>query len=399
MRIALVGSYERSGGAGTAMHRLGCGLAQRSGLTVQRFVEHRESSAAAVVQFTDPGRMRGVAQALASCARADRNPWWLACERRRNVRSLLNLLRRFRPDVINVHGFNRWTVPGLSRADIPLLAEIAPVAWTLHDLWPLTGDADFEASEGEVQLGRGADSPEGAGLRALGARLVWIAPSRWMADAARRIAGSEQRIVNIPYGVDTDLFRPLDRRAARELWDFNEARAVVAFVSYRLWDPRKGLATLLGAMPAAEPPHLLLVGRDEGGARTELRGRSTLLGPVCDDRLLRAVYAAADLVAVPSLADNLPNVMLEALACGVPVLGSRVGGIPDAVVEGETGWLAAPGDGTAWRDALTRALTDSATAIDDRQARCRDRALRIYSLAAQAQAYEDVFASSQAGAA
>ena len=116
-------------------------------------------------------------------------------------------------------------------------------------------------------------------------------------------------------------------------------------------DPRKGFQYLLEAlrMLAASQPRpdyeLFVFGsRAPQKDEQQLPFPAQFTGHVQGDEALSQVYQKADLMIVPSLEDNLPNTILEALACGVPVVAFDVGGIPDMVRTGETGYLARPKD-------------------------------------------------------
>ena len=116
-------------------------------------------------------------------------------------------------------------------------------------------------------------------------------------------------------------------------------------------------------------------------------------GTISDPRLLKLVYTAVDAVVVPSQVDNLPNVLLEAIACGTPCVGFDVGGIPEVIRENQTGWLARRGDAAG----LARAL-NAAVALDDAgraalRASCRRIAEAEYGSELQARRYLDVFQS------
>jgi glycosyltransferase involved in cell wall biosynthesis len=105
------------------------------------------------------------------------------------------------------------------------------------------------------------------------------------------------------------------------------------------------------------------------------------------------VYSSADILVVPSLADNLPNVIMEALACGVPTAGFRVGGIPEMVVEGQTGCLAGELSSTALAAAMLRLLADVAASREAWRNRCREYACEHFSLKTQAARYKKLYES------
>jgi len=394
MKVALISSYEVSGGAGVAAHRLWQGLSAMDGLEIRCFVEHRELPDSKAVLFSEPGRRRRIARDISGWLGLSSHRRLREWEQERNLDALIKHLRWTKPDVINLHGFNQWTIPGLARSAVPVLAEIAPVVWTLHDVWPLTGDREFLNDNDTSASLAHAENEDDRRLKSLGARLTWVGPSRWITGLAAEKFGSHNVCTTIPYGVDTDSFSPMNRAAARIMWNIPEDALVVSAISIRLHDPRKGIKTLLeAAARSSRPIYVLLAGRHEKTLTIPSGLSVNVIGPINDARLIRSFYSASNLVAVPSRQDNLPNVILEAFACGVPVIGSRVGGIPDAVREGETGWLAEVGDVSGWAGTLTRAMDDVAADPEHWSSRCRKRAVRDYSLRVQAEGYNRLFHS------
>ncbi|MCH2177069.1 MAG: glycosyltransferase, partial [Lentisphaeria bacterium] len=113
------------------------------------------------------------------------------------------------------------------------------------------------------------------------------------------------------------------------------------------------------------------------------------LGFIQDDILKAAVYAAADIFIIPSLEDNLPNTVLESIACGTPVIGSNVGGIPDMVRSGVTGDLFEAGNSQDLAFKL-----DAWMSRDDHELiskNCRKVAEEEYDQFVQAKAYQKLF--------
>ncbi len=190
--------------------------------------------------------------------------------------------------------------------------------------------------------------------------------SRALVDDLVRLGAPTDRAVLLPNGVDRALFQPRDRGEARRALALPEGCRIVLFVGGL--DPEKGVRELVDAFAvirhgAAAPVHLVLVG--EGPLDAEIRARAAALGAAAGRIVLAGAQdlagvarylAAADLLALPSWAEGTPNVVLEALAAGRPVVASRVGGIPDVVVEGITGILVAPRDPDDLADGLRAAL-------------------------------------------
>jgi glycosyltransferase involved in cell wall biosynthesis len=114
------------------------------------------------------------------------------------------------------------------------------------------------------------------------------------------------------------------------------------------------------------------------------------LPSVNDDGFLSLIYSAADVFVAPSLADNLPNTILESIACGTPVVAFNAGGIPDAVRPGVTGLLAKTGDAAELRSAILGLLGNDSLGAE-MSANCRKIALAEYSLELQARRYLEIY--------
>ncbi|MGZ6826013.1 MAG: glycosyltransferase family 4 protein [Mycobacteriales bacterium] len=202
---------------------------------------------------------------------------------------------------------------------------------------------------------------------------------------ARRLRGAGHRSVAVwPAPVRTDVLVPGDRSSARASLGIGADERVV-FAAARL-HPVKNLPLLADACADADA-RLVLAG--EGTERPHLdRPHVTLLGWQ-DVEALVPWYAAADVVALSSNTEGQPLAVLEAFACGRAVVATAVGGVPEVVRPGETGWLVPPRDRVALATALREALADR-TATDALGAAGRGRVLREHAPDAVAAAFRSL---------
>ncbi|MEO9780738.1 MAG: glycosyltransferase [Sedimentitalea sp.] len=252
--------------------------------------------------------------------------------------------------VVNLHWIN---------SDFISIGEIGrivhPVVWTLHDMWPFCGAEHY--SEADAWKSGYAEQNGGFDLN----RWVWrrkrkhwkrkfhiVVPSRWMGNCV-----SDSDLMGdwpvhvIPNAIDSDLWAPMDRAEARVLLKLPPDVPLVLFGAMGgSSDPRKGFehlrAALLQLHAEGHDLRLLIFGGDANEGELPFPVHS--MGAVSDPAMLRAMYAAADVFALPSRQDNLPNTGVEALSCGTPIVGFKTGGLPDLVPSPDIGYLAKPFD-------------------------------------------------------
>lgn len=307
--------------------------------------------------------------------------------------------------ILNLHWIARFVDLG---AALPRLCARSPVVWTLHDMNALTGGCHYDSGCGryEQSCGRcpelGSDREHdlsrsvwrrkrAAYGRIAPGRLHFVTPSEWLRDrvACSSLAGAFPVSV-IPYGLDVDVFTVHDRTAARDLLGLPRRARVVLFVAEVLDNARKGFSFVreaLQGLGGAEAPVLLSLGQ---GRPVVDAAHHVHLGTVTNDRFLSLVFSAADVFVITSLQDNLPNTVLESMACGTPAIGFAAGGIPEMIRPGETGWLVPPGDVAGLREAILSALSDDAGRAAMGKA-SRDRVEREHGLRRQAERYLDLY--------
>lgn len=300
---------------------------------------------------------------------------------------------------------------------LPRLSRTKAFVWRMSDMWALTGHCAFSYDCVRWKTGCG-ECPQLSGYPALRedttARL-WnlkdrvyrrssihiVAPTQWMAAMVREspLLGRFPVTV-IPNGLDTDVFRPMDKAAARRALGLPENPPLLLFGAHSLREARKGGAKLLEALPdvVSRLPDLQLAVVGHGGENVRVAGAQVHpLGVVRDDHRLAAVYAAADAFVLPTLADNLPNGVLEAMACGTPAVSTRVGGVPEAVEHGVNGRLANAGDPADLAKQILAILADPAHGRRLGEA-ARQRMVQHHGLELQARRFLSVYEAALAAA-
>jgi glycosyltransferase involved in cell wall biosynthesis len=268
----------------------------------------------------------------------------------------LAAVRAGKPDVVHLH----W-IPGLlGIADLPRLG--CPAVWTFHDQWPLLGAAHYADSARQDAGFLDRWTLRRKQRHWAGFAPVIACPSRWLAGEARASALFGGREVHLlPNPIDTSLYRPQDRAEARRKLSLPQERLLLLFGAWgAASDRRKGFHVLeeaLGLLARrgfADRAGLVLFGA-EGDARVQ--GFDTRwMGFVEDEARMSLLYSACDAFALPSLQDNYPNTLVEAMACGLPAVASAVGGVPDLVRDGETGLLVERGDAARLAERLEAVL-------------------------------------------
>lgn len=281
-------------------------------------------------------------------------------------------------DIIHLHWFNQGflSLKGLEK----LLLLGKPVVWTLHDMWSFTGGCHYTGScEGFLKKCGNCPVIRDASTGDLSfiqhnrkqevyqkGKLALVTCSNWLASEARRasLVGNLD-ITSIPNPIDTDFFKPVPREASRLALGLPSDKKIVLFGAANVTDPRKGMTHLLSAMHKltekgkSDQIELVMFGKASDQLVAKLPFRVHLMNYITDPNMLVNLYSAADVFVLPSLEDNLPNTVMESLACGTPIVAFRIGGVPEMVTHGMNGFLSAPGDAMGLAESIDTILFKS----------------------------------------
>lgn len=357
MRPLLLSTFDREGGAARATGRLHQSL-RSAGIESEMLVQVRSGH---LPHVTGPRTFseKLAARALPSLEKWPTRPYtmvskdfsvhWMPTLTPHRVRDIV-------PDLVHLH----WVSYGfLGIQDLPKLD--APLVWTLHDMWAFTGGCHYPLGCERFTGNCGACLVLGSTQEHDLSRKIWntknlawsriaidiIAPSRWMKNCAQRSQLFRNRKIHvIPNAVDVDIFKPNEKAAMRQLFGLPQTPKLVLFGAVDgANNPRKGADYLRQALDclrekATAPVELVVLGQDQPDTGSHFPLPTHYMGSLSDETSLAALYGAADVVVLPSVEDNLPNVAMEALASGRPCVSFDIGGLPDLIAHRQSGYLA-----------------------------------------------------------
>jgi len=235
-----------------------------------------------------------------------------------------------------------------------------PIVWTFHDMWAFTGGCHYVGDckkflaecgncpalklSSEKDISNKIFNHKRSIFKKL--NLTIVTTSRWLASEASRSKLLEvKRVHIIPTPIDSQKYRPIDRNLARERLRLSSGRKIILFGAMNLNDERKGFHYLIEALKVIKTLsgnseiELAVFGKLDEGNISRIPFKVNQLGQLKTEDEIVAAYNSADVFVAPSLEDNLPNTIMESMACGTPVVAFGIGGISDMVDNGKNGIL------------------------------------------------------------
>lgn len=367
MKVTLINTSDAGGGAPAACLRL------------LKALEGQNVDAQLLVQYkkTNYSRVKSIVKNVVTRLQArlnflrERIPFILFHEKDKSVRfafstanagtSIKNNPLILNADILHLH----WTNSGfLSIDDLKALVDTGkPIVWTMHDLWTFTGGCHYSGTCthfmnqcGNCPFLRDADDNDishsgwlrKAALYADAKNITFVACSKWLAGVAKQSSLIKNfRIEAIPNPIDIAVFSPQDKISARKKRNINPKASIILFGAANINDRRKGITYLVDALnslknnyPGTENIEVVIFGKNKHFDVSQLPFKVHELNLITSPEELAEVYSMADVFVTPSLEDNLPNTVMEALACGTPVVAFNTGGIPEMVDHEQNGYLA-----------------------------------------------------------
>jgi glycosyltransferase involved in cell wall biosynthesis len=361
MKILIVNTYDIQGGAARAAYRLHNSLLE-SGVNSKMLVQSKNSDNSTII-----GPATKTQKAVVKIRSIlDSLPLKLY-EKRSETRfsiswvpssNIINLINQINPDIVHLH----WINDGMIRIeDLPKIK--APIVWSLHDMYPFTGGCHysddcigFKNKCGNCKVLRSKKSNDLS-------RKVWkrkkkvfdnisnltvIGLSKWMESQAKESSlFFNKNVINLPNGIDINVFKPHSKDLSRDLWNLPKDKKLILFGAMdSTSDPRKGYKELLDALSNLNINNLefIVFGNSNPSESENFGSKTHYLGNLKDDISLVTLYNSVDVMIVPSLQENLSNVIMESLSCGTPVVGFDIGGNSDMIEHKKNGYLAKPLD-------------------------------------------------------
>ncbi|MCF2488232.1 glycosyltransferase family 4 protein [Dyadobacter sp. CY347] len=309
-------------------------------------------------------------------------------------------------DIIHLHWIN-FGFLSLDSLD-QLFSLGKPIVWTLHDMWTFTGgchysrgcenflthchycpylakpdayDISFQQFERKQSIYKNA-------------QMALVSPSQWLNDLVKRAALTQQiRSLNIPNCIDTELFRPYDKLTIRGKLNLPESKKLILFAGANIADPRKGFTFFKQGLEKtgllANEIEILVLGKANPEMMASFPVPVHYLGKISDPNAMAEAYNAADMIVVPSLEDNLPNTIMEAMSCGTPAVGFATGGIPEMIDHQTNGYIALQGSAQSLAEGIEWVLNNGHNA--GLPERARAKVLETYSETIVAAQYQQLY--------
>ena len=258
-----------------------------------------------------------------------------------------NYIKEKKIDVVHLH----WVCNEM--VSIEDLGKISvPIVWTIHDMWPFCG-IDHYTNFDEYKFNNFFNGSFiykilnswtlKRKIRSWSKPMHIVGPSNWITSCAKEsYLMKSWDVTRIAYPINHHYWYPENQDDSKKYFDLKTNDKVILFgAAGGINDPRKGFDLLLQSLDRLKIDNIKIL--IFGNARLNIQNKDYKLiniGEIKNDTILRKAYSACDIFALPSKQDNLPLTGMEAMSCGLPIIGFNSCGISDLIDHKETGWLA-----------------------------------------------------------
>ena len=334
MKVLLVSTSDRAGGGAIAAYRLMEAL-NKNGVKAKMLVRDKLSSSVTVVQTGTKipkvlERLQIISYGKGKLWQADTGDFGINITKTDEYKEA---------DIIHLHWINQGLV-SLSCMEC-MIKDGKKIAWTLHDEWPYLGICHYRGDCQETECGKCPLLPGSIAHKHYlkkqelykKGNITFVGCSQWITDRAKQAMPSA-KVVHINNCIPNNIFHPIDQQKARKKLNLSLNKKIIIFCSQNINDERKGYSYLQQALKQLRTP----LGEQGGGFSTVCIGKGGRY--ISSTEEMATMYAAADVFVIPSLQDNLPNTIAEAMSCGTPCVGFNVGGIPEMIDHMQNGYVA-----------------------------------------------------------
>lgn len=363
MKVLLINTSENTGGAAIAARRLLLAL-RKSGIEANMLVRDRSGVNDHVISVEDSrykswyGKFCFCFERLQIFLHNGFNRKNLFAVSTANCGFSISGLKEVQDaDIIHLHWINQGFIPV---SEIRKLAKMGKkIVWTMHDMWPVTGICHHARTCTNYTHGCSAcpflnSDKEDLSTTVYNEKIdayslanpTFIGCSNWLKGLAQKsLLTATGKVMQIPNPIDTTRFFPFPGSNHRIHFNLPEDKKLILFGALNVTDKRKGIDYLLKALDILslerKDIELVVFGQLKEELREKLPFKVHAAGYLSQEEDIITLYNAVDIYVTPSLEENLPNTIMEAMACGKPCVGFQIGGIPEMIDHKENGYVAA----------------------------------------------------------
>lgn len=271
-----------------------------------------------------------------------------------NNRKITSAINTYNPDLVHLH----WVQSGmLSVKDISKIKK--PIVWSLHDVWAFTGGCHYNESCMNFQNSCGSCKILGSNkfsdlsqfvfkskIKAYEkhGNITFVGLSKWMTNLAISSPLTNKKVINLPNPIDTNIYKPSIKENNPLLTEINPKINNILVGAISLKIKRKGFKEFIDAVEYIANDFDLITFGVSNANSIKIKQRRVNVGFISKTRDMVSLYSIVSVTVVPSLEENLSNVIMESLACGTPVVAFDIGGNSDLITHKVNGYLATPFD-------------------------------------------------------
>lgn len=261
-------------------------------------------------------------------------------------------------DIIHLHWINNGFLSMDSLKKLKILSK--PIVWTLHDMWAFTGGCHYNLNCERYlrecnycpNLKRKKNDSSFKNFHNKSfiysdLNLSIVTCSKWLGECAKSsVLLANKEIQTIPNPIDTNIYKPINKEIAKQRFGLNSNKKYFLFGTMTVKDERKGFHLLKKALielgkdkSLLEAWEVIVFGRSNDDELVDIPFKVSKLGRLSSEEDIALAYNCGEIFIAPSIQDNLPNTVMEALACGTPVVAFNIGGMKDMISHNVNGRL------------------------------------------------------------